>query len=217
MEEYRAVYEGGSGEIIEKKSRFIANIVSVASEEEALDFINQMKKKYWDARHNCSAYIIGTQNTLERCNDDGEPSRTAGMPMLEVLKGAGLYNTVAVVTRYFGGTLLGTGGLVRAYQGAVQEGLKNCRIIVKKLLTRMVVTTDYSGYGRLQFFASQEGIQLLETEFTDKVTAVLMTDERQFGSIEKRMTEATAGKAVILADGKFYCAEIDGCLKIFDM
>ena len=128
----KVIYEGGSGEIEEKKSRFIANIAPVTTEEEAVAYINAMKKKYWDARHNCSAFIIGRNQELTRCSDDGEPSGTAGRPMLDVLLREGIRDVVVVVTRYFGGTLLGTGGLVRAYQGAVQEGLKNCTIIEKR-------------------------------------------------------------------------------------
>ena len=114
VEQYKTVYEGGTGEIVEKKSRFIANVRPVETEEEALAFIEEMKKKYWDARHNCSAYILGERQEQMRCSDDGEPSQTAGKPMMDVLDGAGLTNTAVVVTRYFGGTLLGTGGLVRA-------------------------------------------------------------------------------------------------------
>ena len=120
-----------NGEIVEKKSRFIATVRPVETEEEALAFIEEMKKKYWDARHNCWAYVLGERQELLRCSDDGEPPQTAGRPMMDVLTGAGLTNTAAVVTRYFGGTLLGTGGLVRAYSAAVQEGLKNSRIITK--------------------------------------------------------------------------------------
>ena len=114
-EAYKTVYVGDTAEIVEKKSRFIANLEHVESEEEALAYIETIRKKYWDARHNCYAYCIGKKQELKRCSDDGEPSQTAGKPMLDVLTGAGLCDTVVVVTRYFGGTLLGTGGLVRAY------------------------------------------------------------------------------------------------------
>ena len=115
-EGYRVVYEGGEGEITEKKSRFIATVRPVESEEEATTFIAEMKKKYWDARHNCSAFVIGERQELNRCSDDGEPAQTAGRPMLDVLLREGVTNVAVVVTRYFGGVLLGTGGLVRAYQ-----------------------------------------------------------------------------------------------------
>ena len=130
-EGYRVVYEGGEGEITEKKSRFIATVRPVESEEEATTFIAEMKKKYWDARHNCSAFVIGERQELNRCSDDGEPAQTAGRPMLDVLLKEGVTNVAVVVTRYFGGVLLGTGGLVRAYQAATQAGLAASRIIEK--------------------------------------------------------------------------------------
>ena len=129
LERYKTVYRGKEGEIIEKKSRFIATVRLVETEEEALAFIEEMKKKYWNATHNCFAYVIGERRECVRCSDDGEPSGTAGKPMLDVLLGEELYNTAVVVTRYFGGTLLGTGGLVRAYSKAVQEGLAQSDLI----------------------------------------------------------------------------------------
>ena len=122
--EYKIVYAGGEAQIIEKKSRFIATVLPVETEEEALAFIESLRKKYWDATHNCYAYVVGERNEIQRCSDDGEPSGTAGRPMMDVLAGAGVHNAAVVVTRYFGGTLLGTGGLVRAYSGAVREALK---------------------------------------------------------------------------------------------
>ena len=123
LSEYKAVYQGGEGEIVEKKSRFIATVIPAGSEEEVLAFIESVRKKYWDARHHCFAYVIGERNELQRCSDDGEPSGTAGKPMLEVLLGEEIHNVAVVVTRYFGGTLLGTGGLVRAYSAATKQGL----------------------------------------------------------------------------------------------
>ena len=109
LEKYKTVYEGGEGEIVEKKSRFIATVRPVQTEEEALAFIEEMKKKYWDARHNCYVYSVGKNREYTRCSDDGEPSGTAGRPMLDVILGEDIYNVAAVVTRYFGGILLGTG------------------------------------------------------------------------------------------------------------
>ena len=132
LKNYRTVYQGGEGEIVEKKSRFIATVIPAAEEEEALAFIEAMNKKYWNATHNCFAYVIGERNEIQRCSDDGEPSGTAGKPMLDVLLGEELHNTAVVVTRYFGGTLLGTGGLVRAYSSAVKAGLASSVIITKK-------------------------------------------------------------------------------------
>ena len=112
----KIIYTGGEGEIVEKKSRFIATLRPVQTEAEAIAFIGEMKKKYWDARHNCSAFVIGKNQEISRCSDDGEPSQTAGRPMLDVLLKEEIHNAAVVVTRYFGGVLLGTGGLVRAYQ-----------------------------------------------------------------------------------------------------
>ena len=151
-EQYKTVYEGGEGELVEKKSRFIATVRPVKTEEEANQFVEEMRKKYWDARHNCWAFILGERQEFKRCSDDGEPSQTAGKPMMDVLTGAGLTDVAVVVTRYFGGTLLGTGGLVRAYSGAVQEGLKNSTVITKYLGVKLSVTTDYNGVGKLQYF-----------------------------------------------------------------
>nr|WP_330413660.1 YigZ family protein [Coprococcus sp. AF21-14LB] len=131
LSQYTTVYEGGEGEIIVKKSRFIATVRPVKTEEEAIAFIAEMKKKYWDATHNCSAYVIGERFQVQRMSDDGEPQGTAGKPMLDVLMGEEIHDIAVVVTRYFGGTLLGTGGLVRAYSGAVKEGLANSIIITK--------------------------------------------------------------------------------------
>ncbi len=150
LESYKTIYRGGQGEITEKKSRFIATVREVKSEEEAQAFVEEMKKKYWDARHNCYAYVIGEHREYTRCSDDGEPGQTAGRPMLDVLLGEELYNTAVVVTRYFGGVLLGTGGLVRAYSKAVQEGLANSCVIEKKHGVLLSVDTDYNGLGRIQ-------------------------------------------------------------------
>lgn len=130
MDKYYIVSKGGEGEITEKKSRFIAHVLPVESEEEALLQIENIKKKYWDARHNCFAFIMGKNNEIQRFSDDGEPQGTAGKPILEVLMGENLRNTLIVVTRYFGGTLLGTGGLVRAYGLSSKEGLKRSEDVV---------------------------------------------------------------------------------------
>lgn len=149
-------YKEGQGELIEKKSRFIATVRPVETEEEAVTFINETKKKYWDARHNCSAFVIGKNQELTRCSDDGEPAGTAGRPMLDVLLKEGIHNTAVVVTRYFGGVLLGTGGLVRAYQGAVQKGLDAAVIVEKFEGQILLITTDYTGLGKIQYLLAQE-------------------------------------------------------------
>jgi uncharacterized YigZ family protein len=215
VEQYKTVYEGGEGEIVEKKSRFIATVRPVETEEEALAFIEEMKKKYWDARHNCSAYVLGERQEIMRCSDDGEPSQTAGKPMMDVLTGAGLTNVAVVVTRYFGGVLLGTGGLVRAYSAAVQEGLKNSRIITKQWGTELSIGTDYNGIGKLQYLFGQRQIPLMDSEYTEKVRFTVLVPASQTGELIKAVTEATSGQAAIEEGKNLSYAIVDGAYLCF--
>ena len=194
IDSYRVLLEGGQGEYVEKKSRFIATVQKCESEEQAAAFIEEMKKKYWDARHNCSAYCIGARGELTRCSDDGEPSGTAGRPMLEVLTGEGIRNVAVVVTRYFGGVLLGTGGLVRAYTRAVQEGLKNCTIGRMRRGFEVEVVTDYNGIGKILYLLGEEGIEPVHSDYTDKVMLRLLVAVEQLESLRAKMVDATAGK-----------------------
>lgn len=196
-ESYRVVAEGGSGEVIEKKSRFIATVQPVASEEEAAAFIESIKKKYWDAKHNCSAFIIGSRGELQRCSDDGEPGGTAGRPMLEVLQSEELCNVAVVVTRYFGGVLLGTGGLVRAYTKAVQEGLAASRICTMTPAAVVKVCADYNAVGKIKYILAQAGVQMQSEEYTTEVVLTYAVPLSQKESIEKELTEATGGRAII--------------------
>ena len=194
---YKIIKTGGQGEIIEKKSRFIATVLPVSTEEEAVVFIESMKKKYWDARHNCSAFVIGSRNEISRCSDDGEPSGTAGRPMLEVLLGEEVHNVAVVVTRYFGGVLLGTGGLVRAYTKAVQEGLNASEVITLKYGTRMLIETDYNGVGKLQYILGKSGVAIEDSIYTDKVVLQVFLLQEQKEQIIKEIIEATAAKCQI--------------------
>lgn len=209
-EQYKTVYEGGEGELVEKKSRFIATVRPVKTEEEANQFVEEMRKKYWDARHNCWAFILGERQEFKRCSDDGEPSQTAGKPMMDVLTGAGLTDVAVVATRYFGGTLLGTGGLVRAYSGAVQEGLKNSTVITKYLGVKLSVTTDYNGVGKLQYLFEQKEISILSAEYTDKVVFTVLVESSRIQEIKKAITEATSATAQMEESDPVYFAEING-------
>ncbi len=191
---YRVLLEGGEGEYIEKKSRFIATIRKCETEEEAVAFIEEMKKKYWDARHNCSAFVLGSRGELTRCSDDGEPSGTAGRPMLEVLTGSGIRNIAVVVTRYFGGVLLGTGGLVRAYTQAVKEGLQNCKVGRMRYGQEMLVTTDYNGIGKILYLLGNAGIEPASSEYTDKVMLKLVVPIEVVEGLQKDMVEVTNGR-----------------------
>lgn len=193
----KIVVSGGRGEIVEKKSRFIATVQPVTTQEEALEFVESTKKKYWDARHNCSAFVIGSQNEITRCSDDGEPSGTAGRPMLEVLLGHQLHNVAVVVTRYFGGVLLGTGGLVRAYTKAVQEGLTACQVAVLAYGTRTIIETDYNGIGKIQYILAKEGVAVEELQYTDRVTLQIFLLQEQKKSVINEIIEATSGKCII--------------------
>ena len=215
-ERYNILYEGGTGEIVEKKSRFIADIRPVESEEEALAFIAEMKKKYWDARHHCSAFTIGEQNEIARCSDDGEPAQTAGRPMLDVLLGRELHNVCAVVTRYFGGTLLGTGGLVRAYSGAVQEGLTHCVVLEKCLAEPFQITTDYSGLGKVQYILAEAGITILDSRYGEDVSLTALVPLEQTGAVEKKLIEGTSGRCGIKKLDRVYFGVNDGEIVLFD-
>ncbi len=193
----RIVYKGGEGEIVEKKSRFLATVQPVHSEEEALDFINRLKKKYWNATHNCSAFVVGGGQEIQRCSDDGEPQGTAGRPMLDVLLGEHIRDAAVVVTRYFGGTLLGTGGLVRAYAKAVQEGLANCTVLEKQTGSRLVIETDYNSVGKLQYILGQRGIPVVDAQYAQTVKTTVLVEEAQAAELVDAVTDATNGKAVI--------------------
>lgn len=211
----RCIYSGGEGEYIEKKSRFIATVRPVASEEEATAFIVEMKKKYWDARHNCSAFVIGEHQEISRCSDDGEPAQTAGRPMLDVLLREDIHNVAVVVTRYFGGVLLGTGGLVRAYQKATQEGLAASVIIDKKEGRWLSVGTDYNGLGKLQYMIAQKQLTLIDTVYTDKVDLELMVPVECQAEVEKEIIETTCGNARISWGDKVLYAMVEKKLEIF--
>ena len=212
---YRVVYQGGEGEIIEKKSRFIATVKPVESEEEAVAFINEMKKKYWDARHNCSAFVIGEHQELTRCSDDGEPAQTAGRPMLDVLLKEGITNVAVVVTRYFGGVLLGTGGLVRAYQKSVQEGLANAQIIEKRNGFLLYINTDYNGLGKLQYLFAQKEISILESEYGVDVRMTVLVPLERKEEIEKAVIEQTNGTAGLKWGDETIYAIIDKQVQLF--
>lgn len=209
------VYKGVQGEITEKKSRFIATVRPVESEDEAVSFINETKKKYWDARHNCSAFVIGKRQELTRCSDDGEPAGTAGRPMLDVLLKENIHNVAVVVTRYFGGVLLGTGGLVRAYQQATKAGLSASEIIEKKDGAVLFIRTDYTGIGRLQYLFAQEKITVMDTAYEADVLVKAVIPENDKKRIEKTIIEQTNGTAKLEWGDEVTFAEYDGEVLLF--
>lgn len=216
LSQYKTVYRGGEAEMIEKKSRFIATVKPVKSEEEAIAFIESLKKKYWNATHNCSAYVIGEQFQIQRCSDDGEPSGTAGRPMLDVLLGEEIHDVAVVVTRYFGGTLLGTGGLVRAYSGSVQAGLAASQVITKLYGQKLAIQTDYTGLGKIQYILGQRGLTILKSVYTDKVELEVLLPEEQIQAVQAEIREGTNGQAKMELQETCYFANIDGEMQIFE-
>ncbi len=211
----KTVYKGGENEIIEKKSRFIATVIPAEDEDTALAFIEAMKKKYWNASHNCYAYVIGERGELQRCSDDGEPGGTAGRPMLDVLLGEEIRNVAVVVTRYFGGTLLGTGGLVRAYSSATKAGLEASTVITKIWGSKLMISTDYTGLGKIQYILGQRGLKILDSQYTDQVLLTVMIPETELKEVEEELVEGTNGQAGLSVEEQCYFAEIDGDIQIF--
>ncbi len=193
----KILLEAGNAELVEKKSRFIASVCSVSTPEEAQSFIEQIKKKYWDAKHNCSAYVIGKDAQYTRCNDDGEPAQTAGLPMLEVLLHSEVRNIVVVVTRYFGGTLLGTGGLIRAYGQTVKQALENSVIGEEVEGYEVIIEADYSDVGKVQYLLAQRQITVLNSVYAQNVTFELQMQKELLQEVTDALVEATCGRILI--------------------
>lgn len=190
---YKTVKKDAFAETEIKKSRFLAHIAEVRSEEEAEALIKETRKKYYDASHSCSAYILNSDKGIRHSSDDGEPSGTAGKPILDVISGAGLSNVIVIVTRYFGGTELGTGGLVRAYSGVTAEVLKNSEIVevTDARLTEFVI--DYGLLPKLQHICMELGIIIYETEYFEKVKISVLITKEISGKFYKELIEMTAG------------------------
>ena len=194
IERYLTVKEDGQSEIEIKKSRFICSFKRVTTEEEDKTFIQAVKKEHWKANHNCSAFVIGDKSEIQRSSDDGEPSGTAGIPMLEVLKKNELINVVAVVTRYFGGIKLGAGGLIRAYTQAVSHGLTEVGIVEGTLQQELAVAITYPQLGKLENFLELQQVTVKETRYTDQVIVVCMVDETDISQFKATVTELLNGQ-----------------------
>ena len=197
QKKYVTILEPGIGEIVEKKSRFIGHVRHVETEEEANIFITEIKKKHYDARHNCYAYSVGEDQEVLRFSDDGEPGGTAGKPILEVITGEGLKNVCVVVTRYFGGTLLGTGGLVRAYTDAAKECIAATEIVCKKMVRPLSITTNYTDLGKIQYVLGNAGIDIKDSTYGENVTLQVEIFVDDVEHIEKELIETTAARVII--------------------
>lgn len=183
---FKSINKKAVAEIIEKKSKFIANIYPINSKEEANEILNVIRKKYYDARHNCYAYIV---DNVEKCSDDGEPSGTAGAPLLDLLKNKQLKNVIIIVTRYFGGILLGTGGLVRAYTEAAKKVLQNVKIVEKEYGIQYLVEVTYNKLKEIQYICKQLEINVEKLEYKENVILTLESNEKKKKILEEKGIE----------------------------
>lgn len=204
IDHYLTIQKDGVAEIEIKKSRFICSLKRVETEDEAKLFIQRVKKEHWKATHNCSAFVVGDKSEIKRSNDDGEPSGTAGIPMLEVLVKKDLINVAAVVTRYFGGTKLGAGGLIRAYSHAVSHGIDEIGIVEGKLQQDVSLTIAYPLLGKLQNYLENNQLAIKETLFTDEVVVVCSIDEESVAAFEASITELLSGQVQFFYGQKTY-------------
>jgi uncharacterized YigZ family protein len=204
---YITVKDYGEHEISIQKSRFIAQIKRAETENEAQEFIQMIKKKHWNATHNCSAYLIGEHDQIQKANDDGEPSGTAGVPILEVLKKRNLKDTVVVITRYFGGIKLGAGGLIRAYGKSTTEGLDAIGIVERRLVNIMHVKIDYTWLGKIERELRASAFKIKDIHYLDIVEIEAYVDENQASSFTEWMVEQTNGQCTIQKGEAVYLEE----------
>ncbi|MEE3495245.1 MAG: YigZ family protein [Butyrivibrio sp.] len=202
---FKVVTKEGTGEIVEKKSRFIGSTFAVESVEEAEKRIAEVSKKYWDARHNCYAYVIGKNSENTRCSDNGEPSGTAGKPILEVITGAGLTNTLVIVTRYFGGVLLGTGGLVRAYTQAAQAAIAASETGEMVYARQLTLEVAYNMINNVKYFLEQNNISISDPRYTENVQYDICVREEDKDRITEGLIQKCEGKITITeGDAGYY-------------
>lgn len=203
----KVLLETTTAEIVEKKSRFIANVFYVENENEAVNRLNEIRKKYYDAKHNCYAYILGKNGESMKSSDDGEPQGTAGHPMLDILKGENLTNCIAIVTRYFGGTLLGTGGLVRAYSESLKDAIKSAKFSNIYDGFEVDFSVNYDDFGRVENIVqsinqdtndkSFSPIISLDKSFAENVTLKYLIDKSEFNKFKQNLNNLTKGKVIL--------------------
>ena len=204
-EPYTILTEGGEAETELKKSRFIAHVRPVETEEEAMAFVGEMKKKYYDARHNCYAYILGKDGNRVKYSDDGEPAQTGGLPIMNVLKETGIRNACIVVTRYFGGTLLGAGPLARMYGDAAKLGLEASKTGVMRYGITADVRCDYSDFEKLKRYYEKEEIPIVDISYANNVVISIRCGFEKFEEVKNSTVSITASRAVITKTGEAYC------------
>jgi uncharacterized YigZ family protein len=201
---YKTVKDYGESEIVIQKSRFIAHVDRAETAEQAQVFIERIKKQNWNATHNCSAYMIGEHDQIQKANDDGEPSGTAGVPILEVIKKRGLKDTVIVVTRYFGGIKLGAGGLIRAYGKSASEGLNTTGIVERRLMKIVTVSIDYTWLGKIENELHSSIYRIKEIHYAENVNVDVVVEEQNIAVFCGKMTELTNGQAIFTEGDVLY-------------
>ena len=204
IESYKIITKEGTGEIVEKKSRFIASVFSVETQQEAEEKIAEISKKYWDAKHNCYAYVIGVNGENTKCSDNGEPSGTAGKPILEVINGSGITNVLIIVTRYFGGVLLGTGGLVRAYTQSAQAGIAACEVGEKVYSQKLTLKVGYNMINNVQYYLGQNDIAIADSRYEADVEFDICVKEADIQRITDGLTQKCEGQLTIIEGEKGY-------------
>lgn len=206
LSNYYTIKQDGDYEITIKKSSFICHLRRIENEDQAKQYIQAIKKEHWKANHNCMAYVLGENQEIQRSSDDGEPSGTAGVPMLEVLKVKELKNVLAVVTRYFGGTKLGAGGLIRAYSSSVSEAIEHVGLVEGKLQQELIVTLDYASHGKLEHFLdTHPEYTLNNTDFSDTVSLSIMVDESDVSTFTEQLTNLLNAKFTFEKGKLDYC------------
>ncbi|ACX67418.1 YigZ family protein [Paenibacillus lautus] len=207
LDRYKTVRQAGSKEIVIKKSRFIGHVMPVETEEEAVAFIEEIKKKHWNATHNCSAYMIGERDEIQKQSDDGEPSGTAGKPILEVIRNQGRKNVAIVVTRYFGGIMLGAGGLIRAYTDGAVAAIESGEPITRVLHREIFVELDYTWLGKVENELRNRNVRMGETNFADTVTLTCLPLDGDAESFMTWMVDLTQGQSLITEGERLYFIE----------
>ncbi|PAE15277.1 YigZ family protein [Virgibacillus sp. 7505] len=204
---YFTVKSEGSHEIVIQKSRFIGHVKRVETEEEAISFVQKIKKEHKDATHNCSAYMIGEHDLIQKASDDGEPSGTAGVPILEVLKKKGLKDTAVVVTRYFGGIKLGAGGLIRAYSGSAAQSIDEIGVVKRQLMQLAEIHIDYTLLGKVENELRQSAYTLRTIDYADRVVLHVALRSGQEEEFQANVTDMTNAQAEITFGGQEYIEE----------
>lgn len=215
MDSYKTVDGTAYAEIEEKRSRFLSCIAFADTEEKAVEVLNAIRAKHRTANHNVYAYLL-REGARTRYSDDGEPAKTSGLPTLEAIRHAGLVDCIVVTTRYFGGTLLGTGGLVRAYTASAAEGLKHSEIITRFHGFKLRIASDYTSLGKIQHLLAQRDICILESVYTDKVELVVLVPDEEEGALYKEIMDGTNGQADLEKEQECWFAQTEDGMKIFE-